>query len=965
VGRGGMATVFLAHDIKHDRSVAIKVLHPEVAAALGAERFLREIRIAAHLQHPHILTLIDSGEIPRQDGMGPSLLYYVMPYVEGETLRERLTREGRLSPTDTARLLQEVLDALTHAHGMGIVHRDIKPENIMLSGRHALVMDFGVAKAASVAAATNTVSGTTLTALGLAIGTPAYMAPEQATGQADVDTRADLYAVGVLAYEMLTGQPPFTGTTPQAILAAQITEPVPPITALRPDLAAPLAMAVMRCLEKAPEARWQSAEELRAHVEAFATPGSGVTAAGVDRGPGAARRVRLGAAIVAVVVIGAGAWLGPGRQMGQRRWAREQGIPQLLALADRGQWDSAYTLARRVEAANPRDSLFRALRPRFAGRVNLHTNPPGAAVWRKEDAAPDAAWVLLGKTPLDSVLLSLSGGGGWFNANQLRIERPGYRTLELVGMSFGDSLIRLDRDSALPPDMVRIPGGDLDVFYPGFEHIKPIRLGDYLMDRFEVTNREFKRFVDSGGYRRRELWNHPFVKDGRVIPWAEALARMTDRTGRTGPATWEAGEYPAGQANHPVAGVSWYEAAAFAKFTGKSLPTVAHWNHAASVYNSAWIVPASNFSGRGTVPVGSTRGISAYGTYDMAGNVREWCLNASGDQRFILGGGWNDEPYQFNDAYTQAPFDRSPTNGIRMMKYFAAEPNLALAAEPLQRAWRDFLKARPVTEAVFAAYRQIYAYDRTPLAAKVVETVDEGDWTRELVRMNAAYAGDSLLVYLYLPKRGVRPYPGVVFFPGSNAIRDHAPQNLQVRAIDFIIKSGRAVLYPVYKGTYQRSDSLKTDVQDSSNFYRDHVVMWAKDLRRGVDYLETRPEVATGRLAYYGLSWGGAMGGLMPAVEPRIRVSLLYVAGLGFEPARPEVDPINFLPRIRIPTLMINGRYDFFFPLETSQIPMFRLLGTPADQKRHVVEDGSHFVPRTRLIQEALTWLDKYQPLPE
>jgi formylglycine-generating enzyme required for sulfatase activity/dienelactone hydrolase len=826
-------------------------------------------------------------------------------------------------------------------------------------------MDFGVAKAASVAAATNTVSGTTLTALGLAIGTPAYMAPEQATGQADVDTRADLYAVGVLAYEMLTGQPPFTGTTPQAILAAQITEPVPPITALRPDLAAPLAMAVMRCLEKAPEARWQSAEELRAHVEAFATPGSGVTAAGVDRGPGAARRVRLGAAIVAVVVIGAGAWLGPGRQMGQRRWAREQGIPQLLALADRGQWDSAYTLARRVEAANPRDSLFRALRPRFAGRVNLHTNPPGAAVWRKEDAAPDAAWVLLGKTPLDSVLLSLSGGGGWFNANQLRIERPGYRTLELVGMSFGDSLIRLDRDSALPPDMVRIPGGDLDVFYPGFEHIKPIRLGDYLMDRFEVTNREFKRFVDSGGYRRRELWNHPFVKDGRVIPWAEALARMTDRTGRTGPATWEAGEYPAGQANHPVAGVSWYEAAAFAKFTGKSLPTVAHWNHAASVYNSAWIVPASNFSGRGTVPVGSTRGISAYGTYDMAGNVREWCLNASGDQRFILGGGWNDEPYQFNDAYTQAPFDRSPTNGIRMMKYFAAEPNLALAAEPLQRAWRDYLKARPVTDAVFAAYRQIYAYDRTPLAAKVVETVDEGDWTRELVRMNAAYAGDSLLIYLYLPKRQVKPYPAVVYFPGSNAIRDHAPQNLQVRAIDFIIKSGRAVLYPVYKGTYQRSDSLKTDVQDSSNFYRDHVVMWAKDLRRGVDYLETRPEVATGRLAYYGLSWGGAMGGLMPAVEPRIRVSLLYVAGLGFEPARPEVDPINFLPRIRIPTLMINGRYDFFFPLETSQIPMFRLLGTPADQKRHVVEDGSHFVPRTRLIQEALTWLDKYQPLPE
>jgi pimeloyl-ACP methyl ester carboxylesterase len=168
----------------------------------------------------------------------------------------------------------------------------------------------------------------------------------------------------------------------------------------------------------------------------------------------------------------------------------------------------------------------------------------------------------------------------------------------------------------------------------------------------------------------------------------------------------------------------------------------------------------------------------------------------------------------------------------------------------------------------------------------------------------------------------------------------------------------------VYKGTYQRSDSLATDVQDTTNFYRDHVVMWAKDLRRGIDYLETRRDIATDHLAYYGVSWGGAMGAVMPAVEPRIRVSVLLVAGLDFERARPEVDPINFLPRVTIPTLMLNGRYDFFFPLETSQNPMFRLLGTPANEKRHVVEDGSHFVARTRLIQETLAWLDRFQPLP-
>src|SRR2546430_16182879 len=278
--------------------------------------------------------------------MGPGLLYYVMPYVAGESLRERLTREGRLSPADTARILQEVLDALTPAHGMGIVHRDIKPENVMLSGRHALVMDFGVAKAVSAAAATNAVSGTTLTALGLAIGTPVYMAPEQAMGRADVEAGADLYAVGVRAYELLTGQPPFTGATAQAVLAAHVTQTPPPIAARRPDLAAPFAMAIMRCLEKEPAARWQSADLLLAQVEAFATPGGGVTAAGGGAGGGAARRRRLasvGDALVAVLILGAGTWLGPGRRARERHWARGQGIPQLLAPAELGPGGSAHT----------------------------------------------------------------------------------------------------------------------------------------------------------------------------------------------------------------------------------------------------------------------------------------------------------------------------------------------------------------------------------------------------------------------------------------------------------------------------------------------------------------------------------------------------------------------------------------------------------------------------------------------
>jgi dienelactone hydrolase len=200
----------------------------------------------------------------------------------------------------------------------------------------------------------------------------------------------------------------------------------------------------------------------------------------------------------------------------------------------------------------------------------------------------------------------------------------------------------------------------------------------------------------------------------------------------------------------------------------------------------------------------------------------------------------------------------------------------------------------------------------------------------------------------------------VVFFPGSGALNSRNSGTFNTRNIDFILAGGRAVIVPIYKSTYERQDSLKTDYSDESNFYRDHVVMWSKDMRRAIDYLATRPDIDTTRIAYMGFSWGGYLGGLMPATEPRIKAAILYVAGLEMERAKPEADPINFLPRITIPVIMLNGKHDYFFPVETSQEPMFRMLGTPPEHKKWVVYEGGHFVPRTQLIKESLDWLDKY-----
>jgi len=247
IGRGGMATVFLAREVKHERPLAIKVLHPELASAIGVERFVREIRLAARLQHPHILPLHDSGEA---DG----LLFYTMPYVDGESLRNRLAREKQLSLDATLRIAREVAEALSYAHSQDVVHRDIKPENILLSGGVAVVSDFGIARAITAAA------GDKLTETGIAVGTPAYMSPEQAAGE-QVDGRSDIYSLGCVVYEMLAGHPPFLGATPQEVLARHTLDPVPPLRTARATVPKPVEQAIETALAKAPADRFATAAE--------------------------------------------------------------------------------------------------------------------------------------------------------------------------------------------------------------------------------------------------------------------------------------------------------------------------------------------------------------------------------------------------------------------------------------------------------------------------------------------------------------------------------------------------------------------------------------------------------------------------------------------------------------------------------------------------------------------------------
>ena len=426
---------------------------------------------------------------------------------------------------------------------------------------------------------------------------------------------------------MLAGEPPFTGTTPQSVIAKRFGAPAPSVAQLREAVPAGVEAAVAKALSREPDDRFATARDFAAALASA----PGLARATRFRRPGGWRLRAIVACAAAGVLLGALWYRGHSARTAKMRWVTREAIPLIRSLADSGRWDSAYGVATRAAVIAPHDSALVALWPKFTDTFTIQSDPPGARVYRKSYSTPDAPWALLGITPLASARLP-------FRLSRIRLEKEGRRPVDAALEPYGMSRSAFVLDSAAAGDttMVRVPGGEVGVDLPGLDQLEPIALGDFLIGRHEVTNRAWKQFVEQGGYRRKELWKEPFVFAGRALSWEEAMARFTDRTGRPGPATWEAGDYPTGQADYPVTGVSWYEAEAYAAFAGTALPTIYHWSRAAHTRASANIVPLSNFrgaarrrsagttgwdhSGPTTWPATSASGVSTR----QAANVTSW-----------------------------------------------------------------------------------------------------------------------------------------------------------------------------------------------------------------------------------------------------------------------------------------------------------------------------------------------------
>jgi formylglycine-generating enzyme required for sulfatase activity/predicted esterase len=860
-----------------------------------------------------------------------------------------------------------------------VLHRDLKPANIMVTtGGHVKIMDFGLAKLLAPDPGEESQEDTLakLTQPGSTLGTLAYMSPEQLRQQ-PTDARSDIFSFGIVLHELLTGKHPFLRATPLETASAILHDVALPPSRHLDEAPREIDALVARMLAADPDKRFQSAGNVLNAINAVPARQPPASAEGARR---FFTRPMAATVAAALVLLMAGALYLPHRTRQNLERSRAL-LSEMEPLAESGRYVSAYELAIQAEKHLPEDPRLAKWLPVISDRLSAVTEPAGADVYLQQMEGADGSKppdrVLTGTTPIVDLRIPRAEYRAW-------LEKEGFATLErLVSSELNRAEVRLAVEPdveieetllearRVPDGMVFVPGGEYALVGYGAGRGDAVALDDYFVDRYEVSNEKYRELIRAGGYSKPEYWQHAFVKKGEELTFEEAMDLFKDESGLPGPRGWSNQEFPEGRADHPVTGVSWYEAAAYAEFAGKALPSIHQWERAARAgrytHFEGLVMPwglttvretgerRANFLGRDTVPVTHYPfGVSPHGAYNMAGNVEEWCLNEKGPGRVTAGGSWADAPYQFAAGGARAAFDASSTIGFRCVSKTTSGGDQGSGR--LERVqWQPSYEA--VDEATFAGFLSHYRYEDTDRAVERIASVETADWIREKLAFEGIDRA-RVIAYLFLPRRARPPYQCIYYLVSSTVARGRTADREVEAILGPQIKAGRAVMAVVPWGFRERERTGPRTRHDWDSLeYRDRIVRRTAEFRMGLDYLETRADIDTTRIAHTGFSWGATVHAIvLLAVEPRIRSSVFIGGGIHEELTRllPEVNPVHFAPRIGGHKLVLTGKYDEEIPYEPAGRLLFELLREP--KRLELVESG-HLPPteiRTPIIKAFL-----------
>ena len=635
-------------------------------------------------------------------------------------------------------------------------------------------------------------------------------------------------------------------------------------------------------------------------------------------------------------------------------------IPELIKIYDNGKIAESFLKSRKLLDKYPNNEIIKNYFDKSSKYAYLKTDTDGVDVSVKY--AEDSTYTYLGKTPLDSFVTPNIWGN---QSHKLKLVHNNIeykqKARNLHNYRFPDSSVKI------PKGHKAFLGADVGMFLQGV-NFEDIKLKSFSIGINEISNKKYQEFVDAGGYENQSYWDFPYQVGDKIYDFNSTIKLFTGKYGKLGPSNWSYGKFPSGLENHPVTGISWFEARAYAKFKNLTLPNIFQWTYASGIPENFMTVDQSvtkesNYDSSQLREVSNNSG-SYNGLNNIGGNAKEWALNPNGENRekySIMGGAFNESPYTFNNYYSSSPFDRTIGNGFRLSKNLTNNKS-DLDNEIIPDFKRNFDDLDDVSDEVFEVYKSQFDYNK-PLNSKTtnIENFQEG-YTAQKFELETTYESDEKLTgYIVFSNKFKNKYDPVIVYPNAGSIGNNSDSGFPNLGLKYLLDEGYAIIHPMYYNTFNRKKTIRTFWASDSNEYKDAIIKIGQDYKRTLDYIESRNDFNFDNMSYFGYSWGSTTSNYLLAIDDRIKAAVLCVGGLMMQKSKKEVEAHYYVRRIKTPILHIIGKEDGIFGYEESYKPWRKLIGTTKDKLKLIELDNvGHGLPWDTIIKHHSNWIKKH-----